>query len=80
MSTTMDPSDLKLTAKQISVFSDEYKQRRRQQMMRFFGATVITLISSRLAFRGVKTRKCMLFFILGHLQSSYPHILKTIVN
>lgn len=80
MSTTMDPSDLKLTAKQISVFSDEYKQRRRQQMMRFFGATVVTLISSRLAFRGVKTRKCMSFFILGHLQSSYPHVLKTIVN
>lgn len=80
MSTTMDPSDLKLTAKQISVFSDEYKQRRRQQMMRFFGATVVTLISSRLAFRGVKTRKCMSFFILRQLQSSYPHVLKTIVN
>ncbi|SCU83799.1 LAFA_0D05886g1_1 [Lachancea sp. 'fantastica'] len=50
-------TELQLTTRQISVFSEEYKKRRKQQMMRFFGATVFTLISARLAFRGVQSRK-----------------------
>lgn len=48
-----------ITERQISTFSDEYKKRRRQQMLRFFGATALTLISCRVAYRGVKSRKCM---------------------
>ncbi|CCE91055.1 uncharacterized protein TDEL_0C01660 [Torulaspora delbrueckii] len=46
-----------ITERQISTFSDEYKKRRKQQMLRFFGATALTLISCRLAYRGVKSRK-----------------------
>ncbi|SCU95121.1 LAME_0F10814g1_1 [Lachancea meyersii CBS 8951] len=52
MSTTVQ-----LSTREISVFSEEYKKRRKQQMIRFFGATVFTLISARLAFRGVQSRK-----------------------
>lgn len=38
--------------------SKEYKERRRQQMIYFYGATALTLISARLAYRGVQARKC----------------------
>lgn len=48
-----------LTQRQISTFSNEYKSRRKQQMLRFFGATAITLISCRLAYRGIQSRRCM---------------------
>lgn len=53
-------SSIQLNVRNISAFSEEYKKRRRQQMMRFFGATAFTLISARLAFRGVQARKCMM--------------------
>ncbi|QLQ79206.1 hypothetical protein HG537_0B05530 [Torulaspora globosa] len=46
-----------ITTRQISTLSDEYKKRRKQQMLRFFGATALTLLSCRLAYRGVKSRK-----------------------
>ncbi|QLL31692.1 hypothetical protein HG536_0B05570 [Torulaspora globosa] len=45
------------TIRQISTLSNEYKQRRKQQMLRFFGATALTLLSCRLAYRGIKSRK-----------------------
>lgn len=48
-----------LSANQISRFSADYKQRRKQQMLRFFGATAVTLISCRMAYRGVQSRRCM---------------------
>lgn len=38
--------------------NEEYRQRRRKQMIFFFGATATTLIFSRLAYRGVQTRRC----------------------
>ena len=48
-----------ITDAQIEKFSKVYKERRKMQMYKFFGATAFTLISARLAFRGVKARKCM---------------------
>ena len=39
-------------------YSKEHRQRRRKQMMYFYGATALTLISARLAYRGVQMRKC----------------------
>lgn len=44
---------------QIDQFSSKYKVRRNQQMFRFFGSTLITLASCRLAIRGIKLKKCM---------------------
>jgi hypothetical protein len=43
----------------LSAHSQEHKQRRRRQMMFFYGATAVTLLSARLAYRGVQARKCM---------------------
>ncbi|SCU97842.1 LADA_0H08702g1_1 [Lachancea dasiensis] len=50
-------STVTISTREISVFSEEYKKRRKLQMMRFFGATAFTLLSARLAFRGVQSRK-----------------------
>ncbi|KAG0670722.1 Altered inheritance of mitochondria protein 11 [Kluyveromyces marxianus] len=41
-----------VTNMQIDKFSQQYKARRKEQMIRFFGVTALTLISARLAFRG----------------------------
>ncbi|AAS50988.2 ABR215Cp [Eremothecium gossypii ATCC 10895] len=58
MSSSPEPqAPMHVTQRQISVFSDEFRQRRRQQMLRFFGATAFTLLSARLAFRGTINRK-----------------------
>ncbi|KAH3902615.1 related to Altered inheritance of mitochondria protein 11 [Saccharomycodes ludwigii] len=46
-----------ISLEKLSAFSDEYKSRRRQQMLRFFGASILTLITARLAFHNIKTRK-----------------------
>lgn len=40
--------------------NEEYRQRRRKQMIFFFATTAVTLVSSRLAYRGVQTRRCKL--------------------
>lgn len=40
--------------------NEEYRQRRRKQMIFFFATTAVTLASSRLAYRGVQTRRCKL--------------------
>ncbi|ODQ62959.1 hypothetical protein WICANDRAFT_25621 [Wickerhamomyces anomalus NRRL Y-366-8] len=37
--------------------NEEYRQRRRKQMIFFFATTAVTLVSSRLAYRGVQTRR-----------------------
>lgn len=46
-----------VTSAVMSKASQEYKERRRKQMIRFYAATFATLVSSRLVFRGVQTRK-----------------------
>lgn len=38
--------------------NEGYRARRRQQMIYFFSATAATLVFSRLAYRGVQTRRC----------------------
>ncbi|KAH3680594.1 hypothetical protein WICPIJ_008214 [Wickerhamomyces pijperi] len=38
-------------------YNKQYKERRRNQMIFFFGTTAITLLASRVAYRGVQTRK-----------------------
>lgn len=65
-------STAKVTDVQIDRFAVQYKERRKLQMFRFFGATVFTLVSARLAFRGVSARKCM--FILEILGKSCQYI------
>ncbi|CAR22088.1 Altered inheritance of mitochondria protein 11 [Lachancea thermotolerans] len=65
-------ASVQLSSRDISVFSNEYKERRRLQMMRFFGATAFTLISARLAFRGVQSRKYVPnMFQLNHKPPTY---------
>jgi hypothetical protein len=43
---------------QISDISVKFKERRRKQMMYFFGATAATLLFARVAYRGVQSRRC----------------------
>ncbi|ODQ79040.1 hypothetical protein BABINDRAFT_162110 [Babjeviella inositovora NRRL Y-12698] len=43
--------------------SAEYKERRRQQMLRFVGATVVTFVCARVAYRGVLSRKYVPTFL-----------------
>ncbi|SCV01312.1 LANO_0F11144g1_1 [Lachancea nothofagi CBS 11611] len=65
-------SAVQLSVREISVFSEEYKKRRKLQMVRFFGATAFTLISARLAFRGVQSRKYIpTMFQLNHKPPLY---------
>ncbi|ODV75950.1 uncharacterized protein CYBJADRAFT_165327 [Cyberlindnera jadinii NRRL Y-1542] len=42
---------------EVSKISVQYKERRRKQMMAFFGATATTLLFARLAYRGVQSRR-----------------------
>lgn len=42
----------------IADHSVKYKERRRKQMMLFFGATATTLLFARIAHRGVQSRRC----------------------
>ncbi|SCU89133.1 LAMI_0D12508g1_1 [Lachancea mirantina] len=70
----MKLDSVEVTTREISVHSPEYKQRRRQQMLRFFGATAFTLISARMAFRGVQTRKYLPnMFQLNHKPPPYSY-------
>ncbi|KAH3675587.1 hypothetical protein WICMUC_002676 [Wickerhamomyces mucosus] len=43
--------------KVLQTISQKHKERRRNQMIFFFGATAVTLLASRIAYRGVQTRK-----------------------
>lgn len=49
----MNSQDIAITTQQI----EEYRARRRKQMLLFFGAAGLTLLSSRIAYRGVQIRK-----------------------
>ncbi|GMM33089.1 Aim11 protein [Saccharomycopsis crataegensis] len=61
-----------LTSKIMAEASDNYKQRRRTQMIKFYAATFTTLICSRLVFRGVQSRKYIpTLFQANHIQPSY---------
>lgn len=64
-----------LTQREISTFSNEYKARRKQQMLRFFGATAITLISCRLAYRGIQSRRCMFNYFFNLYFLIFPTII-----
>ncbi|KAL6937840.1 hypothetical protein ACO0RG_004364 [Hanseniaspora osmophila] len=46
-----------ITKSQLEKFKNEYKERRRVQMLRFFGASIFTLITARLAHRSIQSRK-----------------------
>lgn len=39
--------------------ADAYKARRKQQMLRFFGGTLLTLVSFRVLLKQLSTPKCM---------------------
>lgn len=43
--------------KALAEYTKQYKERRRNQMIFFFSTTAITLLASRVAYRGVQTRK-----------------------
>lgn len=67
--TRIKMNSAQFSEKQISAFSNEYKLRRKQQMLRFFCATALTLVSSRVAYRGMLGRKCMLTIIrISHIR------------
>ncbi|AMD22643.1 HHL127Wp [Eremothecium sinecaudum] len=67
-------NDINTLQKKISVFSDEYKARRKQQMLRFAGATALTLICAKMAFRGIASRKYVPnMFQLNHKRPPFSH-------
>lgn len=45
--------------KELADISVRYKERRRKQMLAFFGVTAATLVFARMAYRGVQARRCM---------------------
>ena len=49
--------------------SASYKARRKQQMLRFFGGTLLTLVSFRLLLKQLATPKCMY-----HCNEPYLHL------
>lgn len=41
------------------MIDSDYKERRRMQMLKFIGATVITLVSCRLMMNKMQKKRCM---------------------
>lgn len=56
---------ISVSSEDVNHFMDEYKKRRKTQMARFFGVTVITLIACRMAMKKMTTTK-------GMHQRSFP--------
>ncbi|CAI4054928.1 Iai11p SKDI_02G0500 [Saccharomyces kudriavzevii IFO 1802] len=48
---------ISVSCEDVNNFMDEYKKRRKTQMARFFGVTVITLIACRMAMKKMTTTK-----------------------
>jgi hypothetical protein len=60
----------------IAAASDEYKQRRKQQMLKFAGAAVLTLFSTRLAYKSLIARQYLPTLFQGnhHPPTSYSFV------
>lgn len=49
----------KISSEEVTHFIDDYKKRRKTQMTRFFGITIFTLITCRIAMKKMITAKGM---------------------